>query len=422
MSVESLQYHLYSIGQDYDADLKSSRLAGVANIIAKRENLSMVIQSSYLFSSESVSEGHPDKVSDQISDALLDAALSQDPLSRVAIETFVTANTVIIGGEVATQAKLAVDDIVRSVIRDIGYTEEGSGFAADTVRITNLIAPQSQDIAMGVSAQTNLFGVQGAGDQGIMFGYATNETPEYLPAPLTYAHKILKRAALLRKNGTLPFLRPDAKSQISIRYDNHKPVRIDSVVLSHQHSPDITREELEHVFLEDLVRPVLEGTNLLDGDTKYYFNPTGRFVLGGPAADTGLTGRKIIVDTYGGAGRHGGGAFSGKDPSKVDRSASYYARYVAKNIVATGLASRLELQVAYAIGVPFPVSIYVNTFGTGKKSDREIEKIITEKFNFSPASIIAQLDLLRPIYRHYDTYGHFSHPEAPWEQVGQVDL
>ncbi|AEC01266.1 methionine adenosyltransferase [Parasphaerochaeta coccoides] len=382
----------------------------------------MVIQSSYLFSSESVSEGHPDKVSDQISDALLDAALSQDPLSRVAIETFVTANTVIIGGEVATQAKLAVDDIVRSVIRDIGYTEEGSGFAADTVRITNLIAPQSQDIAMGVSAQTNLFGVQGAGDQGIMFGYATNETPEYLPAPLTYAHKILKRAALLRKNGTLPFLRPDAKSQISIRYDNHKPVRIDSVVLSHQHSPDITREELEHVFLEDLVRPVLEGTNLLDGDTKYYFNPTGRFVLGGPAADTGLTGRKIIVDTYGGAGRHGGGAFSGKDPSKVDRSASYYARYVAKNIVATGLASRLELQVAYAIGVPFPVSIYVNTFGTGKKSDREIEKIITEKFNFSPASIIAQLDLLRPIYRHYDTYGHFSHPEAPWEQVGQVDL
>lgn len=382
----------------------------------------MVTHSSYLFSSESVSEGHPDKVSDQISDALLDAALAQDPTSRVAIETFVTADTVIVGGEVTTQARLETEDIIRSVIRDIGYTEKGTGFDADTVKITNLIAAQSPDIAMGVSAHTNLFGAQGAGDQGIMFGYATDETPEYLPAPLTYAHKILKRAALLRKGGELSCLRPDAKSQISIRYENDRPVRIEAVVLSHQHSADISRQELEKIFMEELVRPVLNETGLLDRDTKYYFNPTGRFVLGGPAADTGLTGRKIIVDTYGGAGRHGGGAFSGKDPSKVDRSASYYARYVAKNIVAAGLASRLELQVAYAIGVPFPVSIYVNTFGTGKKSDREIEKIISEKFNFSPAAIIGQLDLLRPIYRQYSTYGHFSNPEAPWEQVGRVSL
>ncbi len=255
-----------------------------------------------------------------------------------------------------------------------------------------------------------------------MFGYATDETPELLPAPLLYSHKILKRAALLRKGGVIPWLRPDSKSQISIDYVDFKPVRIDSVVLSHQHKDTITRQELEETFREKLVKPILEETGLIDASTKYYFNPTGRFVQGGPAADTGLTGRKIIVDTYGGAGRHGGGAFSGKDPSKVDRSASYYARYVAKNLVAAGLAQRLEIQVAYAIGVPFPVSIYVNSFGTGKKDDGELVKIIKEKFDFSPAAIIEELDLLQPIYRSFCTYGHFSHAEAPWEQIGKVSL
>jgi S-adenosylmethionine synthetase len=375
-------------------------------------------KNNHVFTSESVSEGHPDKVCDQISDAILDACLSQDPASRVACETLVTTDTVVVAGEITTKAKFDIDSLIRSVISDIGYTEPGCGFDAETVQITNLIHSQSPDISLGVTASTSLFGAQGAGDQGMMFGYACDETEQLMPAPIMYSHKLLQKATELRKTGKAPFLRPDSKSQVSIEYDkDNKPVRITNVVMSHQHKENITREFLEAYLLENVIHPILDPTGLLDADTEFFINPTGRFCVGGPAGDTGLTGRKIIVDTYGGMGRHGGGAFSGKDPSKVDRSAAYMARYVAKNLVANKLCSRCEVELAYAIGVPKPVSILVDSFGTGKLDNSKLEEIIEKNFDLTPSGIIKTFDLLRPIYRAYDNYGHFCHEQAPWEQI-----
>ncbi len=380
----------------------------------------MLAHGSHIFTSESVSEGHPDKVCDQISDAVLDACLRQDPKSRVACEVFATTDTVIVGGEITTNATLDIEAIVRETVKQIGYTEEGCGFDYKTLKVINLTNTQSADISMGVSADTSLFGEQGAGDQGMMFGFACDETEELMPAPVMWAHQLLMEASRLRKEGFAPFLRPDAKSQVSLLYQDGKPVHIDSVVISHQHTAETDRNHLISFLTEKVIKVVLEKTGLLDEKTKIYINPTGRFVIGGPSGDTGLTGRKIIVDTYGGMGRHGGGAFSGKDPSKVDRSAAYMARFVAKNLVANKYCTRCEVQLSYAIGVPYPISIYVDTFGTGTVDDQKLEDLVRQKFNLSPAGIIRSLDLLRPIYQQNVNYGHFGKASMPWEEIINV--
>jgi S-adenosylmethionine synthetase len=376
----------------------------------------------FLFTSESVSEGHPDKVADQISDAILDAVLSQDPGARVACETLVTTGMAMIAGEITTTARIDYPEIVRQTIKEIGYDDSSMGFDWKTCAVLTSIDRQSPDISQGVTQGQGLFTEQGAGDQGLMFGYACNETPELMPMPITYAHKLTKRLAEVRKSGLLTFLRPDSKSQVSIQYINDKPIRVDTVVISSQHRSDVTYETLKEAIIEEVVKKIIPS-GLMDEKTKYFINPTGRFVLGGPMGDCGLTGRKIIVDTYGGQGSHGGGAFSGKDPSKVDRSASYMARYVAKNIVAAGLADKCEVQVAYAIGVAEPVSIMVNTFGTGRIPSNDIARIVCEEFDMRPASIIKTLDLLRPIYRKTAAYGHFGRelPEFTWEKADRAD-
>lgn len=377
----------------------------------------------YLFTSESVGEGHPDKVCDQISDAVLDACLTQDPESHVACETFTTTGMVLVGGEIATNASFDIQNIARTVARNIGYTNAAYGLDCDSMAVLNTIHTQSPDINQGVVGKglKEFNGQQGAGDQGMMFGFACSETPELMPAPIMYAHMLLRRATKLRKDQTMKWLRPDAKSQVTIEYEGNKPVRIDTVVISHQHDPEVTYDQIKEGIIENIVKPVLEPTGLLDKDTKYYINPTGRFVVGGPQGDAGLTGRKIIVDTYGGMGRHGGGAFSGKDPSKVDRSAAYMARYIAKNIVASGLADRAEVELAYAIGVPFPVSIMVDTFGTGKVPSSVIGKAVKEVFDCTPAGIIKTLNLKRPIYEATAAYGHFGRKEFSWENTDKTE-
>ncbi len=375
----------------------------------------------FLFTSESVTEGHPDKVADQVSDSILDAILVQDPKARVACETLVTTGMAMIAGEITTTARLDYPEIVRQTIRDIGYEDSAMGFDWETCAVLTAIDRQSPDISQGVTEGEGLFRDQGAGDQGLMFGYACNETAELMPMPITFAHKLTKRLAEVRKSGMLPFLRPDGKSQVSIQYINDKPIRVDAVVVSSQHSPDVKYATLKEAIIEEVVRHIIP-TELLDENTKYFINPTGRFVVGGPMGDCGLTGRKIIVDTYGGQGSHGGGAFSGKDPSKVDRSASYMARYVAKNIVAAGIANKCEVQVAYAIGVAEPVSVMINTFGTGKIPSNDIARIAREEFDMRPRAIIETLDLLRPIYRQTAAYGHFGRelPEFTWERTDRV--
>ncbi|MDO9080792.1 MAG: methionine adenosyltransferase, partial [Desulfuromonadales bacterium] len=352
----------------------------------------------YLFTSESVSEGHPDKVADQISDAILDCILAQDPAARVACETMVTTGMAVIAGEITTTAYADIPAIVRETIREIGYTSSDMGFDADSCAVLVSIDKQSPDISMGVTAGEGMFKEQGAGDQGLMFGYACIETPELMPMPILLAHQLVSKLADLRKDGTLPFLRPDSKSQVSVQYIDDKPVRIDTVVISTQHTPDVTHKQIEEQVIELVVKKVIPA-HLLDGKTRYFINPTGRFVIGGPMGDCGLTGRKIIVDTYGGMGRHGGGAFSGKDPSKVDRSAAYMGRYVAKNLVAAGLCDRCEVQVAYAIGVADPVSIMVHTFGTAKVDEVRLAELVREVFDMRPRAIIEHLKLLRPIYK-----------------------
>jgi S-adenosylmethionine synthetase len=379
----------------------------------------------YIFSSESVGEGHPDKVCDTISDAVLDACLAQDPTSRVACETYAKCNLVVVGGEITTRAKLDFTAIAREAIREIGYTNDDDVFHADKVLIMNAITSQSPDIAQGVDARKakgKETAEQGAGDQGLMFGYATRETPELMPAPIMYAHQLGRNLTKIRKAGKVKWLRPDAKSQVSVRYVNDQPVSITNVVISTQHSADVDHNTIKDFCIEEVVKKTLPK-HLLTKETKFLINPTGRFVVGGPQGDTGLTGRKIIVDSYGGMGRHGGGAFSGKDPSKVDRSAAYMGRYVAKNIVASGLASSAEIQFAYAIGYPDPVSVCINTFGTGQVSDEELERAVCEVFSFKPAAIIKQLNLLRPIYSRTTNYGHFgkNDPEITWEKTDKTD-
>jgi len=380
----------------------------------------------YIFSSESVGEGHPDKVADTISDAILDACLKQDPRSRVACETFVKSNMVVIGGEITTKAKLQINDIVRRAITEIGYIHDDDVFHADQVFITNLLTAQSADIAQGVDAKAaegKETAEQGAGDQGLMFGFACDETPELMPAPIMFAHRLGRELTRIRKTGKVKWLRPDAKTQVSVEYKNGKPFRISSVVISTQHAADVKHKEIKSFLLKEVIKKVLPA-KLIDKKTHYLINPTGRFVVGGPQGDTGLTGRKIIVDTYGGMGRHGGGAFSGKDPSKVDRSAAYMGRYVAKNIVAAGLATKAEIQFAYAIGYPEPVSVSVDTFGTGKICDDVITDAVRRVFNFKPAAIVKQLNLLRPIFSATTNYGHFGKTHdlstITWEKTDKV--
>ncbi len=377
--------------------------------------------SEYLFSSESVSEGHPDKVADQISDGVLDAILAQDACGRVACETLVSTGLVVISGEITTKAHINYMQIARDVVRQIGYDASEIGFDYKSCAVLTAINRQSPDIAQGVDEGSGLDLDQGAGDQGLMFGYACNETPQLMPLPIYYAHRIMQRQAEVRRDGRLPWLRPDAKSQLTVRYLDGKPVAIDTVVVSTQHGPDVSHAQLSEAVIEEIIKPVLPK-ELLRGDIRYLINPTGRFVVGGPHGDCGLTGRKIIVDTYGGAARHGGGAFSGKDPSKVDRSAAYAGRYVAKNIVAAGLADRCEIQVAYAIGVAHPVSLAVNTFGTGKVSEEKIVELVTKHFDLRPKGIIQTLDLLRPIYSKTAAYGHFGReePEFTWEKTDKA--
>jgi S-adenosylmethionine synthetase len=374
-----------------------------------------------LFTSESVSEGHPDKLADQVSDAVLDACLEQDANSRVACETFTTTGMVMVGGEITTNTYVDLQEIVRGVARRIGYDNPAYGLDYKSMSVVNVIHAQSPDISQGVSGEGLYKGEQGAGDQGMMFGFACSETPQLMPAPVTFAHNLLRKAASMRKEGKISWLRPDAKSQVTIVYEGHKPVAIDTVVVSHQHDEMITYDTLKHEIIERIVKPVLEPTGLLNKETKYFINPTGRFVIGGPHGDAGLTGRKIIVDTYGGMGRHGGGAFSGKDPTKVDRSAAYMARYAAKNIVAAGLAERVEIQVSYAIGVPFPVSLLVDSFGTGAVPDDHIADAVSKVFDFSPSGIIHELNLRRPIFSATAAYGHFGREEFPWEATDKVD-
>ena len=377
----------------------------------------------YLFTSESVGEGHPDKLCDQISDAVLDECLRHDPESHVACETFASTALVLIGGEITTKTFVDVQQTARNIAREIGYTDSDFGLDCDSMAVMNMIHAQSPDINQGVvgSGLDEFKGQQGAGDQGMMFGFACSETPELMPAPIMYAHKLLLKATDLRKTGTIGWLRPDAKSQVTIEYEGHKPVRIDTVVISHQHNPDVSHATIKDTVIDQIIKPVLEPTGLIDKDTKFYVNPTGRFVVGGPFGDTGLTGRKIIVDTYGGMGRHGGGAFSGKDPSKVDRSAAYMARYIAKHVVAAGLAERCEVQLAYAIGVPFPVSIMVETFGTGTVEDAAIAAAVKEVFDCTPAGIIKTLDLKRPVYQATAAYGHFGRSEFSWEKTDKIE-
>lgn len=371
----------------------------------------------HLFTSESVSEGHPDKIADQISDAVLDAILKQDPKARVACETYVKTGMVLVGGEITTTAWVDIEELARKTICDIGYTSSQMGFDANSCAVLSAIGKQSPDINQGVDRKDPL--EQGAGDQGLMFGYATNETDVLMPAPITYAHRLMERQAQVRKDGTLPWLRPDAKSQVTFKYEDHKIVGIDAVVLSTQHSESIGHKELQEAVMETIIKPVLP-TEWLSKETKYFINPTGRFVIGGPMGDCGLTGRKIIVDTYGGAARHGGGAFSGKDPSKVDRSAAYAARYVAKNIVAAGLADRCEIQVSYAIGVAEPTSIMVETFGTAKVEQELLNSLVREFFDLRPYGLIKMLDLIQPIYQKTAAYGHFGREEFPWEATDKA--
>ncbi|MGA8595987.1 MAG: methionine adenosyltransferase [Bryobacteraceae bacterium] len=368
-----------------------------------------------IFTSESVTEGHPDKIADQISDAVLDAVMADDPTGRVACEVLVTTGICVVAGEITTRTYVDVPKVAREVIHDIGYTDAAFGFDCKTCGILNSIQAQSPDIAMGVDTG-------GAGDQGMMFGYACDETPELMPLPITLAHKLARRLSVLRRDGTLPYLRPDGKSQVSVEYIDGKPARIDAVVISTQHGEDVSTEQLRKDVKKHIMEAVLPK-NMVDSSTKYHINPTGRFVIGGPHGDTGLTGRKIIVDTYGGMGRHGGGAFSGKDPTKVDRSACYMARYVAKNLVAAGVASRCEVQLAYAIGVAEPVSVHVNTFGTGRIEDERIVELIRANFKLTPKAIIEQLDLRRPIYRQTAAFGHFGRSEEgfSWEKPNKAE-
>lgn len=374
-----------------------------------------------LFTSESVSEGHPDKIADQISDAVLDAIIEQDPHCRVACETLVKSGMVFIGGEISTSAWVDMEQIARNTVLEIGYDNPHIGFDGETCAVLTAIGKQSPDIARGVDQREDH--ELGAGDQGMMFGYASNETDVLMPAPITYAHRLVQRQAQLRKEGVLTWLRPDAKSQLTLRYEGNTPVGVDCVVLSTQHSPDISQNDLTEAVMEEIIKPVIPK-NWIDTKTRFYINPTGRFVIGGPVGDCGLTGRKIIVDTYGGMGRHGGGCFSGKDPSKVDRSGAYAARYVAKNIVAAGLAERCEVQISYAIGVAEPTSIHVQTFGTSKIDDLRIAQLVTEHFNLRPGMIIKELDLLRPIYKPTAAYGHFGREEPTfcWEQTNKAEI
>ncbi len=378
--------------------------------------------SEYLFSSESVSEGHPDKVADQVSDAILDAILAEDPTARVACETLVSTGLVVISGEITTKAHINYREIAQDTVRRIGYDNSDIGFDYKSCAILTAINRQSPDIAQGVNEGEGIDLDQGAGDQGLMFGYACRETPTLMPFPIFYAHRIMQRQADLRRDGRLPWLRPDAKSQRTVRYVDGKPVAIDTVVVSTQHDADVTHKQIEEAVIEEIIKPVLPADMITD-NIRYLINPTGRFVVGGPHGDCGLTGRKIIVDTYGGAAHHGGGAFSGKDPSKVDRSAAYAGRYVAKNIVAAGLADKAEVQVAYAIGVAKPVSLMVNTFGTGKISDEKIAALVAEHFDLRPKGIVQSLDLLRPIYSKTAAYGHFGReePEFTWEWTDKAD-
>lgn len=373
----------------------------------------------HLFTSESVSEGHPDKIADQISDAVLDAILEQDPKARVACETFVKTGMVLVGGEITTSAWVDIEEITRRTIREIGYVNSDMGFDANSCAVLNAIGKQSPDINQGVDRSDPL--EQGAGDQGLMFGYATKETTVLMPAPITYAHRLVHRQSVVRKDGTLPWLRPDAKSQVTFKYDDNKIVGIDAVVLSTQHAEDISLKDLQEAVMEEIIKPTLPS-EWLSTNTKYFINPTGRFVIGGPMGDCGLTGRKIIVDSYGGTARHGGGAFSGKDPSKVDRSAAYAARYVAKNIVAAGLADRCEIQVSYAIGVAEPTSIMVETFNTEKISNDKLTSLVREFFDLRPYGLIKMLNLLQPIYRETAAYGHFGREQFPWEATDKAEL
>ena len=376
----------------------------------------------FFFTSESVTEGHPDKVADAISDSILDAMIAEDKNSRVACETLVTTGLALVAGEITTDCYVDIPELVRETIRDIGYHSSQMGFDWQTCSVITSIDQQSSDIAQGVNVGEGLFKEQGAGDQGLMFGYACSETPELMPMPITYAHQLTSRLATVRKNGALDFLRPDGKSQVTIEYENGTPKRVDAIVVSAQHKPDVSHEDLKEAIVEEVIKKVI-SQDMVDGDTRYLINPTGRFVIGGPMGDCGLTGRKIIVDTYGGQGSHGGGCFSGKDPSKVDRSASYMARHVAKNVVASGLSQKCEVQIAYSIGVAEPVSVMVDLMGTGEVSEHEARKSILETFDLRPAAIIKYLDLLRPIYRKTSAYGHFgrNEPEFSWEKTDMAE-
>lgn len=385
--------------------------------------LVLAMSKNFIFSSESVGEGHPDKVSDYISDSILDACLEQDPQSRVACETLVKSNCVFLAGEISTNAKLNYEQIVRDAIREIGYVNEDDVFHADKVFVSNILTAQSADIARGVDSKEATgkdTAEQGAGDQGIMFGYACNQTDELMPAPVMFAHRLLREMAHQRKEVGIPWLRPDVKSQVALEYVDGKPVSIKNVVISTQHAADVSLDTIKEFCIEEVIRKTLPA-ELLTADTEYLINPTGKFVIGGPQGDAGLTGRKIIVDTYGGWARHGGGAFSGKDPSKVDRSAAYFTRWVAKNIVAAGLAGACELEVAYAIGHPYPTSIHIDTFGTGIVPDAQISEAAQKVFSFKPADIVSQLDLLRPIYRESTNYGHFAKAGLPWESTDKTE-